>query len=50
MNSTRASAPSNKAMKLTSPERIEVSQLIAGVLRTVARAAKQGWRLRWSSG
>jgi hypothetical protein len=23
--------PSNKAMKLTSPERIEVSQLIAGV-------------------
>ena len=35
-----AAGPSNKAMKLTRRERIEVSQLIAGVRLTVARAMR----------
>jgi hypothetical protein len=33
--------PPNKAMKLTSPERIEVSQLIAGVRRTSGRSTER---------
>jgi hypothetical protein len=38
--------PPNKAMKLTSPEPIEVSQLIAGVVRTVGRATMTTQTLR----
>lgn len=42
--SVRSARPPNKAMKLTSPERIGGLQLIAGVRRTVPTSVREKGR------